>query len=231
MHKKLFFAAAFAAGLFFSDAKAQSISVGPRVGINFSHVAFTEGDAGHRNAFKSDQEDLTGAHVGIVANLGLTEMLSIQPEILYSQKGHRHEGIYRPWNTPYEYKYSLNYLEIPVLLKATFGSENLHAFVNGGPYLGYLLGGKNNYLIGGNESETELELKYRNGVKPNRSDVGLAFGGGFGSKIGPGNLALELRYGLGLSDLNQYQQERDPRWPKYSNRTLGVSVSYLVPIQ
>lgn len=231
MRKKLFFAAALAAGLFLSEAKAQSISIGPRLGLNFSHVAFTEGDVYHRNEFKSDQKDLTGAQVGVVANIGLTDLLSIQPEFLYSQKGRRHEGVFRPWNAAYEYKYRLNYLEIPVLLKATFGSENLHAFVNGGPYLAYLLGGKNNYLVGGNETEDELELKYRNGVKPNRSDIGLALGGGLGSKIGPGNLALELRYSLGLTDLNQYQNERDPRWPKYANRTLGVSVSYMIPLK
>jgi hypothetical protein len=158
-------------------------------------------------------------------------MLSVQPEILYSQKGCRHEGFYRPWNTPFKHKFRRNFLEIPILVKAKFGSENLHAFVNAGPYLAFLLGGNNNYLNGGNETEYELEMKYRNGERANRNDVGLAFGAGLGSKIGPGDLALEVRYGLGLTDMTQYQQERHINIPKQESRTLGISVSYLVPLQ
>jgi len=235
MKKNLLGVAVLAAGFLFAqpDANAQSISVGPKVGLNFSTVGYTDGDKKLIDESNEDKTTLTGLHFGVAANIGVNDMFSIQPELLYSQKGAKWEDSGNELST------TTNYLEIPVLAKFTFGSDDLKFFVNAGPYVGYMVSGKHKMVWDDEDISTDIEFDYpdqndffpdENRVKPNRLDLGLALGAGVGVQAGPGTFNIEARYGLGLTDISTYEKERPNEYPKSSNRNFGFSVGYMFPL-
>ena len=232
MKKTLFGIAALATSFLFNqpEANAQKISVGPRLGLNISNVAFSDGDSKHINEMEEDKTSLTGVHAGLVANIGVNEIFSIQPEILFSQKGLKYEDDGDSFAT------QMNYLEIPVLGKFMFGSDDINFFINAGPYAAYMMGGKHMAEFGGDDLSTEIDFDYpdqhplfpnNNREKPNRMDFGLAVGAGLGINAGPGTFNLEARYGFGFNDITEYEKERPNGIPKATHRNLGISVGYL----
>ncbi|MCC2546181.1 PorT family protein [Hymenobacter sp. BT175] len=115
-----------------------------------------------------------GFHAGLFANIGFTDRLAFQPEVLYSQKGGEVPAL--------DLTTKVNYLEVPLLLHARAGE----VFFEGGPQIGLLLGAKD-------QSDT-----YSRNVKGLYKvvDVGYVFGLGYQVKSGPG---LGVRYSGGIS--------------------------------
>jgi hypothetical protein len=166
-------------------------------------------------------------------NFSLTDdnFLSVQPEILYSQKGFSSSatGV-----ISYEGDYRLNYLEIPLLVKINFGGEKVKLYVNAGPSIGYLLSGRVNGrgsflgLAGATldepieftDSPTLLDITE---LDANRIEAGLNFGGGLGYAI-LGNTALfvDLRYNMGLTDFNNLEQSK--------NRVFALTAGVQIPL-
>lgn len=214
MKKNLFFAALLAAGFMFSEAKAQTISVGPRLGVNFSNIS-TEEDL--------DTKMTTGIHGGVAVNIGLNDMFSIQPEILYTQKGYEVEttGEFLGYPVKMEQDATLNYLQIPVLARLSFGDDTKF-FVNAGPSFGFGMGGKakTTTTFMGKESNEDTDIESGD----MEMDLGLMVGAGVGIKAGPGMLTLEGRYDHGFSAIFKDVPNET------KNRTIGVSVSYMFPI-
>ena len=110
------------------------ISIIPKAGVTFSNIALKEARDG--------QKSKTGLVLGAGFNipLGQDGFFSIQPEILYTQKGYQTETFNKADSRKGEYTF--NYLEIPVLAKIAFGTETIKGYVNAGPSLGYGLNGK-----------------------------------------------------------------------------------------
>ena len=82
---------------------------------------------------------------------------------------------------------TLNYLELPLLLRINFG-QTLKLFAFGGPSVGYLLGGKyENDTFSEDVKEIYDDL-----------DVGVHVGAG----IGFGALEIDVRYMAGLIDIS-----------------------------
>jgi hypothetical protein len=200
----------FVAALIFTVAThAQIITLRPVGGLNFSKLTNYEGTM--------DEKSQTGIVAGLAANIGIS-MLSVQPELLYSQKGYKYqqkngfteEGIH-------------DYIELPVLLRVAFGPPVFKFFVNAGPYAAYWLSGKEK-THGGGAVKTEdkvdfkevtipfLNIKY----KPNRIDYGVTFGGGISGNFGLVSISAEARYGLGLADIHHYDPK--PTNHKAQNR-------------
>ena len=71
-----------------------------------------------------------GFHGGVLVNFKLTDRVSLQPEVLYSQKGTKEDNSSTRINT--------NYVDVPVLLRVAPGLGGL--FVEAGPQVGYLSG-------------------------------------------------------------------------------------------
>src|SRR5690606_8006283 len=133
-------------GRYSKKSSASSFSIGPRIGATFS--TFTE---------KGEEEEGTemgyipGIQVGAVANFPITGVLSIQPEILYIQKGFAATVDINEQIMGYDYSvkgsadFKSNYLELPVLAKAGFGSGDLNFFITAGPTVGYWLSGNQRF--------------------------------------------------------------------------------------
>ncbi len=220
---------------------AQTFSVGPRLGINMASIThYSEQEAFTADYIQNGQ--LLTFHGGIVSNIAFTRNLSLQTEFLFSKKGHRLN--YRKdtveLNIDGYQKYVLNYLEVPVLLKVSFGPDEVKGFVNAGPYWGRWIGGKNktkvDYIING-ESEpvdetnkidfdTDFEdLAY----DANQSDFGLIIGGGFMYEAGPGNLLIDFRYTMSLRDINKWDDpnQQPEGYKEHRNRVFSISFGYL----
>ncbi len=71
-----------------------------------------------------------GFHGGVLVNVKLSDQLSLQPEVLYSQKGTK--------GAADSNRINLNYVDLPVLLRVATGLGGL--FIEVGPQLGYLAG-------------------------------------------------------------------------------------------
>ncbi len=111
--------------------------------------------SGGNNELSQGYTSRTAINAGIFLEYPLNENFSIQPEINYDGQGGKRAGLQPITNTelppnpasPYYYadfrnESILNYLEIPVLLKYTFGGEGLKFQGNIGPYIGFLLNAK-----------------------------------------------------------------------------------------
>ena len=201
------------------------ISIMPKFGVTMSNFslsnaveqALTDGDGSLKSRL-----GLTG---GVALNIGLGEMFSIQPELNFVQKGTKisYSGI------DVEGNMILNYIELPVLAKVSFGSETVKAYVNAGPSLGLGLNGKLKV-----EGET-ADIKFGDGDEDNvlyldnNLDFGVQFGAGVGFGVGPGQLVIDARYGLGLSNLIDATDGATKDDVKSKNRVLSFSVGYMIP--
>ena len=179
----------------------------PRLGITFSSSSFEPISYSEKNS-ESLKLGFTG---GIGYEIWLSDLLSVQPEINFIQKGQKREDVSYPdgyeYKTNTEYKY--NYLEVPVLVKAKFGGQTKF-YVSAGPSVGIGLGGKytQTSTFGGlPESDLKGDVKFKD--KPenydgtdvyvdNKLDVGIQMGVG---AILFNKVIIDARYGLGLTDL------------------------------
>jgi len=200
------------------------------------------------------EQSVTGFLVGVGFNFPIAgETFSIQPELLYLQKGFaRAVAIDQSGaQVKVEATTQFNYLEIPLLAKVAFGSESIKAYLNAGPSLGYGLGGTTK--VKGTASflgfpipipSQELEVKFGEASAnydeekeiyfDNRIDLGLQFGGGVAFKVGPGSILLDARYGFGLSNLNKTPDPIPAGTSssdyKSQSRTIALSLGYSIPL-
>lgn len=210
--KKTFF---IVASLFVFGAAYAQISIGPKAGVNLSTIT-------GKNSL-NDKKLLPGFNVGAVANIGINGIFSIQPELSFSQQGYRFGGTIL--DAPATVTQTFNYINLPVLAKATFGEGNVRGYVNAGPYLGYMTGGKNTVAF--EDSKSSEKIDFANQSELNRLDFGIAAGGGALFKAGRGDLMLDVRYQVGLTTVSDdviFEAGRD------TNSVLGVSVGYLFPL-
>jgi len=98
-----------------------------------------------------------GPYAGLIAELPLSNKLSLQGELNYSSQGGKKNGTLAiptsqfDTTVPISYIYTkgksevkLNYLELPILLKINFPLNEIFTFfINAGPYVGYLINAKN----------------------------------------------------------------------------------------
>jgi hypothetical protein len=221
--KKIFLTLAAATSLAFT-AKAQVTFI-PKAGVTFSNVAL------------KDEIDGQGSTVGFLFGAGFNLPLdadgffSIQPELLYIQKGFGLKGTDTStgYTVTFDTDNHFNYLELPVLAKISFGSETIKGYVNAGPSIGYALSGKTKgtATIQGQSQNIDEKADLSAG---NRADFGLQFGGGIGFQAGPGSILLDLRYGYGLSNLEKESSGSSSGDNKSQNRVIAVSVGYAIPL-
>ena len=172
----------------------------------------------------SEKEMTFGYGFGALVNYGFSRTFSIQPEVLYLQKGGKTVS-----KTTDDYiQLTANYLEIPILAKVQFGGEKFKGYAVLGPYASYWVGGKSKSTILGTESNESINFDNDlndDGYKQNRIDIGISGGVGMQYAIGRGNIFLDARYGFGLSDMNKYKTAPDG-YKKQSNRSAQLSLGY-----
>ena len=102
-------------------AHALSFGAGPVIGAEFGNADVED---------HSDTEGRTGLAVGLRTEFGVTNPYSLLIEPTYVQKGAEFETL------GITTKGELDYLEIPVLLKAKFGAMKAHGYAFAGPSFG-----------------------------------------------------------------------------------------------
>jgi hypothetical protein len=152
--------------------------VGVKGGINLSNLYVDE---------VADEHLKVGYNLGLFAKLPLSQFFAIQPELLYTTKGAKltYNNFLQGSG---EYRFNLNYLELPVLAVFNIGKNfNIHA----GPYIGF--------LTSSNIKDVDDDGSV-NGVKDlnvddfNRFDYGLA--GGIAVDLSGFTIGARYNYGL-----------------------------------
>ncbi len=195
-----------------SQSIAQRITIGPEAGLNISNqVTKINGD-------RLESDPKLGLKIGGIVDIGLTRTFSIQPGLFFSQKGSKVEDVsYRSLgNLSYRemerYDTRLNYVELPLNLQFYFGRPRTGCFfVGGGPYVAFLLGGKEKYtwesrladgsraIIDSRSENYDLEIgddAREDDVKG--ADAGLNFNLGYMTRHG---FFVRGNMGVGLSNL------------------------------
>jgi hypothetical protein len=121
-----------------SGSYGQSLNFGIKGGPNFSNF---EGSSANLKS-----ESITSYHVGAFVDLGLSERVAIQPELLYSTVGAK----VSIGGTVDEFKNKLGYISIPLLTKVYLFPDRLSIDI--GPQVSFLLNEKENVNLGNSNS-------------------------------------------------------------------------------
>ena len=124
----------------------------------------------------------TGFHGGFLAHLHLSPNWALQPEIVYSTQGAKMPGGH----------YEIDYINLPILVQYMFRSGFR---IESGIQLGLLTSAKF-------EENDGDESNFRGDF--NSSDISLPIGIGY---VTPTGLGFDVRYNLGLTDINKGNSE------------------------
>jgi hypothetical protein len=202
---------------FTQTSKAQlKTEFGLKGGLNVSGLSLNS----DKKLSGAKYNNLLGLHFGAYALLR-TGKFGIQPEIVYSQQGQLYNiGSYSNLRT------ELNYINVPVVVKYYLvGGLNVQA----GAQLGVLVSAKGD-LVNSTGGQPVAILGQNIKSYVNSTDLGLSFGAGIDIPFG---LNLNLRYNIGVSNVNKYQSagSSSGNSPSFSlanahNQVLQLSVGY-----
>lgn len=202
--------------LFATNLKAQPFVV--RAGVNLSTMLSKD----DRGTYSKDYSLSPGLMIGMSKEFRMSETLSLETGLNYSQKGFLLDKDYALYadQEPVRsyYKAVLNYLEMPLAVKYNVIVAKLPVYGLLGPYLGLGLGGKTiSDVYSGNKSnrETFFGPMDKNGYWK-KFDGGMVAGLGVSIK----KFDCRLTYSYGLVNFSR----RDPLIQK--NRVTGISVGY-----
>lgn len=181
---------------------------GVKAGLNLSNFYSDE---------VNDNNLKAGLNAGVYAKLPVARGFSIQPELLYSNKGSKRSYDNALFGEG-EYRTNLHYIEVPVLGVINLAQNfNIHA----GPYVSYLAGVNITDLESDGSVEEIAELNPEN---LNRFDYGVA--AGFGIDLGP--TTIGARYTLGMREVGKSGSIAGEafRDTKNSNISLFIGVGF-----
>ena len=179
-----------------SIAQAQDVSVGVKAGVNYGATLTSDSD------YNAQFNPIIGPHFGVVVEIGLSDVFSVQPELLYSPSGFNYDDSAEEFSgLSYNLNGKVNYLNIPVMAKY-YVTEALS--IEAGPYFGFLLSAK-----------VDGEVKFGDAVvasfddedvKDDYNSTDVGFGAGASYELESG-LFFTVRYNLGLSNIEADEEE------------------------
>jgi len=169
------------------SANAQKLSFGVKGGLTISRL--TQFD---------DTKARASIFAGGFANIAFTDAISIQPELLYSGQGTKHE---LPGD---DATYRLNYINIPVMFQYRLIPE---FYLEAGPQLGF--------MVAAHTKAGKVSVDIKDACKT--TDFGLGFGLGYQFPVGVG---IAARYMFGLT--NVFENTRED----YKNSVAQIGVFY-----
>ncbi len=212
--KKLFITLTAAVALMcttLTQAQAQDDELKPRFGI--------KGGVNFSNLYTKDVDDnnvLTGFNLGVFAKLPVASFLAIQPELYFTTKGG--ESTYNNAFVNGTARFSLNYIELPVLAVVNIGKYfNVHA----GPYAAFLLSGKTT-----NKSNVTL-FDFEDNLDTddfNKLDFGVA--AGIGADLGGVGFGVRYNYGLTTVGKERTFLGTNYTFPDGKNSVLSLYASF-----
>jgi hypothetical protein len=187
-----------------AGAQAQ-ISGGLKAGLNLASLGGDYEDAKMRPSI----------HVGGYVNIGLTEKLSFQPELLFNSIGAKYKGSENDGNDTYSWEGTtkLSYISLPLNLQYSFGKFNVHL----GPQISFLASAKDKWEESGPDGSDSGEDDIKDGLKG--IDLGLNIGLG----LNFGKVDVSARYTAGLSNIADVDDDADY---KVTNNVIQLSVGY-----
>jgi len=235
MKRSLFVTWAVFLGLLLAAAgtlTAAQVLIGAHGGLSIPDIRGSATDI-FSKGFTSRQ----GPFFGIFTDIGLAPHFSLVVELNYTSQGGKRNGwqpitslpaelapLFPDPNQPpyanFKNETILDYVEIPVMGRLTFGNK-IRFFVNAGPYAGYLVRAKAvtsgtsalyfdethtiPVIIPPDTEPLTIPLDADTDVKDSlkRWNFGLAGGAGVLFPAGPGNLILEAHFQLGLSTIQR----------------------------
>lgn len=154
-------------------ANAQ-VRFGVKAGANFSN--FTGDDL-------DGAKTKVGFHAGALVALPLFSDFTLQPEVVYSGQG------YKVSENQFSGKLNADYINVPILFKY---NNPTGFFAETGPQIGFLMSAK--AKISGQDDVD---------VKDESKSTDFSWAIGIGYLLKDVNLGLDVRYNLGLSNLNK----------------------------
>lgn len=166
--------------------QTEKVKLGVKAGLNLSSLSFDESELNSSNK--------TGFTAGIMVEVPLAKNFSLQPELLYSEQGTKSSfSDSEVTNSHYKSTITLNYLNIPVMLKY-YVLKGLS--VQAGPQIGILLKANNKYQDNflGYQNQESFNLKeYAAGI-----DTSVNFGLGYQFKD---KFYTDVRYNISYSNV------------------------------
>ena len=168
--------------------RAGEISYGAKVGVIMANLTQTPAE------WEQEQEYKAGFMGGVFLNYAFNEHFSLQPELLYTQKGVR-DNLYDGFIS-IDLTASFDYVELPVLAIYTFLEEGgFRPFIYGGPNVSFTV-----------SSELELSASILSTTVDFSSlthvtDFGLVAGGGVEYPFGKGTLLMDARFQIGFTNV------------------------------
>lgn len=184
-------------------------SIGLKGGINLADL--------HGDDVRADTDFKVGAVGGGFVTYSINDWVALQGELLYSQKGA--ESNQMILGLPVDVTGKLDYIEIPVLAKLTIPTNTILT-----PNI--FIGPAFSFLVSANVKAESMGVTIIDeDTKDNQEsfDFGMVFGGGVDVKVGTGKLTADVRYVLGLLNVD------DPpigEAPDIMNSVISFMVGY-----
>ncbi|MGI4822180.1 MAG: porin family protein [Janthinobacterium lividum] len=160
-------------------ASAANAQTGVKYGIKggFNGATFSGTDS-------KGSEYKAGFAAGVFANFGITDQVSIQPEVLFSQKGASIDDFQGTSGTTF--KSTLSYIDVPILARINTGQDGKGLFFEIGPQGSLAVSNRDFIQTGGNKYNENTKTQDLNKVM-------IGYVGGIGYQITSG-LSLGVRY-------------------------------------
>jgi len=171
---------------------AVDFDLGIKAGVSMATYKWTDIEA---------SKSLTKPVFGVFFAYNLSRNFAIQPEIYYLTQGGTWEEVYD--STTYKYVDSWKYIHVPVLAKYRFmPDKTLTPILFAGPAVGFLLSARYKYFVNDfEEFDKDIKMWMKN------TNFSVVFGGGVEYKMEKLMLIFDIRYDLGLTNIDS---ENDP---------------------
>jgi hypothetical protein len=188
----------------FAQSESEKLRFGTKAGLNLANVYDTEGE-------EFDADAKLGVVTGVFVSIPVGDVLGLQPEFLFSQKGFKARGSIL--GSEYTFTRTLNYLDVPLLIALRPIPEfSLVA----GPQYSYLISRKDVFENSMLNIENEEEFENEN-IRKNT----LCFLGGF--DINVDYFVFGARVGLDLFNNNGDGTSTTPRYKNmWYQATIGL---------
>lgn len=216
---------------------AGPVTLGARLGSGVPNLHDNGG-----NVFSEGYSSRVAPYFGVYSTVRLSPRLSLQTELDYAAQGGKRYG-QQPVNfdlpgmppgiyyADFHTTAKLNYLEVPLLATYHLGGGR-RFFVNLGPYVGFLLSASTETsgqspiyadAEGTMPVTPSQDLSSNNDIKNEVHDFNWGMQGGVGYErpLGRGLVRLDLRVGLGLTNI-----QKDPADGQNSTGSLVLALGY-----
>ncbi len=197
--RKLAWGTVLALLLLFPISLYGQVNLGFKGGMSLSTIGGADVD---------DVDYRTGFGVGAFLEFPVSDVVSIQPELLYMKRGaeETEAGI--------TVTFAVDYVEIPVLLRLNFPVEgSIAPYFLVGPSIGFKSGCEmrledDEFGLGVDCEEVDVEIK--------TIDFAGVVGAGLSFEAGPGNVTVGARYNYGFISLDDSDAEEDIKGRAFS---------------